>query len=230
MAPDRPSPLLAPFPVAAVVAAVAVALAFATVLRSAFVRYLSPMGAPRARPLAPLPLAIALLLSLGLLPAAAHASLENDRYDGNIFALYAGNGSLVPPRSTLAQALEAHRTSVLVFYLDDSSVSKRFAPVVSELQRQWGNRIDLIPLVSDPLQGRPEQGPTDPAHYWKGVIPQVVVVDGDGRVRFDAAGSMELAAIDAAISEATGLPLPAGQRAGATISINELNSEVLSQP
>lgn len=239
MAPDRPSPLLAPFPVAAVgfaaaiaaaavAFAVAVALAFATVLRSALVRCQSLMGAPRARSLAPLTLA--LLLSLSLLPAAAHASLENDRYDGNIFALYAGNGSLVPPRSTLAQALEAHRTSVLVFYLDDSSVSKRFAPVVSELQRQWGNRIDLIPLVSDPLQGRPEQGLTDPAHYWKGVIPQVVVVDGDGRVRFDAAGSMELAAIDAAISEATGLPLPAGQRAGATISINELNSEVLSQP
>ena len=233
MAPDRPSPLLAPSLVAAVVAAVAVAFAVsvsvsvATVVRSAFVRCLNLMGAQRARSLAPL--ALALLLSLSLLPAAAHASLENDRFDGNIFSLYAGNGSLVPPRSTLAQALGSHRTAVLVFYLDDSSVSKRFAPVVSELQRQWGNRIDLIPLVTDPLQGRPEMGPTDPAHYWKGEIP-VVVVDGDGRVRFDAAGSMELAAIDAAISEATGLPLPAGQRAGATISINELNSEVLSQP
>ena len=234
MAPDCPSPLLAPSLVAAVVAAVSVAfavsvaVAFATVVRSAFVRCLNLMGAPRARSLAPL--ALALLLSLSLLPGAAHASLENDRFDGNIFSLYAGNGSLVPPRSTLAQALGSHRTAVLVFYLDDSSVSKRFAPVVSELQRQWGNRIDLIPLVTDPLQGRPEKGPTDPAHYWKGEIPQVVVVDGDGRVRFDAAGSMELAAIDAAISEATGLPLPAGQRAGATISINELNSEVLSQP
>ena len=224
MAPDRPSPLLAPLLVAAVVAAVA----FATVLRSAFVRCQSPRHAPRARSLAPL--ALALLLSLSLLPGAAHASLENDRFDGNIFSLYAGNGSLVPPRSTLAQALGSHRTAVLVFYLDDSSVSKRFAPVVSELQRQWGNSIDLIPLVTDPLQGRPERGPTDPAHYWKGEIPQVVVVDGDGRVRFDAAGSMELAAIDAAISEATGLPLPAGERAGATISINELNREVLNQP
>jgi hypothetical protein len=216
--------LLAPLLVAAVVATVA----FATVLRSAFVRCQSPRHAPRTLSLAPLTLA--LLLSLSLLPGAAHASLENDRFDGNIFSLYAGNGSLVPPRSTLAQALGSHRTAVLVFYLDDSSVSKRFAPVVSELQRQWGNSIDLIPLVTDPLQGRPEQGPTDPAHYWKGEIPQVVVVDGDGRVRFDAAGSMELAAIDAAISEATGLPLPAGERAGATISINELNREVLNQP
>jgi hypothetical protein len=162
--------------------------------------------------------------------SAAHASLENDRYDGNIFALYAGNGSLVPPRSSLAQALASQRTAVLVFYLDDSSASKRFAPLVSELQRQWGNRIDLIPLVTDPLQGRADQGASDPAHYWKGEIPQVVVLDGEGRIRLDASGAVALAAIDAAISEATGLPLPAGGRSAGTVSINELNSEVVSQP
>ena len=45
------------------------------------------------------------LLLVGLLawPMGAWASLDNDRYDGNIFALYAGNGSLVPPRITLAE-------------------------------------------------------------------------------------------------------------------------------
>jgi hypothetical protein len=199
------------------------------------------MGPARPTPLPPRPpfaallrLAISLSLTLAIvltwLPGPAAASLENDHYDGNIFALYAGNGSLVPPRSTLAQALEAHRTAVLVFYLDDSSVSKRFAPVVSELQRLWGNRIDLIPLVSDPLQGRPEQGPADPAHYWTGVIPQVVVIDGDGRVRFDANGAVPVGAIDKAISEATGLPLPAGARSAGTVSINELNREVVNEP
>ena len=41
------------------------------------------------------------------------------------------------------------RVAVVIYYLDDSSVSKRFAPVVSELQRQWGNSIELIPLVTD---------------------------------------------------------------------------------
>ena len=210
MAPDRPSPLPAPSPAPPT----AFRPLFGTVVASLWRAALS----------------LALLLGLTLGPSAAHASLENDRYDGNIFALYAGNGSLVPPRSSLAQALEAHRTAVLVFYLDDSSVSKRFAPVVSELQRQWGNRIDLIPLVTDPLQGRPDKGSTDPAHYWTGVIPQVVVIDGDGRVRYDAAGTMEVAAIDAAISDATGLALAAGERSGATVSINELNREVLSQP
>jgi streptogramin lyase len=177
-----------------------------------------------------LALCLTLAVALTWLPGPATASLENDRYDGNIFALYAGNGSLVPPRSSLAQALEAHRTAVLVFYLDDSSVSKRFAPVVSELQRLWGNRIDLIPLVTDPLQGRPEQGPSDPAHYWKGVIPQVVVIDGDGKVRLDASGQVAVAAIDQAISEATGLPLPAGARSSGSVSINELNSELVTEP
>ena len=79
-------------------------------------------------------------------PASAWAGLNDDRYDGNIFALYAGNGSLVPPRSTLAEARAEGRVAVVVYYLDDSSVSKRFAPVVSELQRQWGNSIELGPI------------------------------------------------------------------------------------
>jgi hypothetical protein len=29
----------------------------------------------------------------------AYAGLNDDHYDGNIFALYAGNGSIVPPES-----------------------------------------------------------------------------------------------------------------------------------
>jgi hypothetical protein len=171
-----------------------------------------------------------LLLLGGLIgtPGPAHAGLHDDHYDGNIFALYAGNGSLVPPRSSLEQALADHRVTVLVFYLDDSAVSKEFAPVVSEIQRLWGNAVELIPLVTDPLQNRGDAGPTDPAHYWKGEIPQVVVLGPDGRVRFEASGAVEVEAIDAALSRATGLPLPAGARAGATRSFNELNSEVVA--
>lgn len=161
-------------------------------------------------------------------PAAAWASLSDDRYDGNIFALYAGNGSLVPPRSTLAQARTDGRVAVLIFYLDDSSVSKRFAPVVSELQRRWGNAIELIPLVTDPLQNRPLEGPQDPASYWKGSIPQVVVIDGAGKVVFDDSGALSIDAIDGAISSATGIPLAPGGGTGTTVSFNELNSEVVS--
>lgn len=156
-------------------------------------------------------------------PSLAWASLENDRYDGNIYALYAGNGSLVPPRLSLAEAMGAHRVTLLVYYLDDSSVSKRFAGVVSELQRVWGNSIELIPLVTDPLQGRADGGPTDPLHYWRGVIPQVVVLGTDGSVLFEAAGQVDIDSIHGALSQATGLPLPPVRSERSVASFNELN-------
>lgn len=182
------------------------------------------MRRPALRWLAGLLLALLLVLP-GATPA--WAGLDDDRYDGNIFALYAGNGSLVPPRSTLAEARADGRVAVVIYYLDDSSVSKRFAPVVSELQRQWGNSIELIPLVTDPLQERRSEGTDDPATYWKGTIPQVVVFDRGGKVVFDASGAVSAGAINAAISRATGIPLAPGAESLATESFNELNAEVV---
>ncbi len=164
--------------------------------------------------------------ALGLGGAPAWASLDNDRYDGNIFALYAGNGSLVPPQTTLAEALARKEVVVMVFYLDDNSASKRFAPVVSELQRLWGNRIALLPLVTDPLQNRPVQGASDPAHYWTGAIPQVVVLDNQGGVIFDHTGPVDLGALNTVLSDATGIPLAPGNGGGSIVSFNELNSEI----
>ncbi len=170
------------------------------------------------------PLLLACLIA-GAQPVGA--SLTNDRYDGNIYALYAGNGSLVPPRNSLAATMAEHRVAVLIYYLDDSAVSKQFAPVVSELQRIWGNSIELIPLVTDPLQGRQALGPTDPAHYWKGEIPQVVVIDTGGKVSFEASGQVSVDAINSAVSRATGIALAPGTGSSATESFNELNSEVV---
>jgi hypothetical protein len=179
-----------------------------------------------------------ILLLLGLLLAAglvglgsrpAQASLTSNSYDGNIYALYAGNGSLVPPRSSLAQALADHRTTVVVYYLDDDASSKQFAPVVSELQRLWGNSIELIPLVTDPLQNRPDRGPTDPAHYWHGRIPQLVVFNPDGKVLLDAEGQVGLDTINDAVSQATGITIPEEFRRSTTVSINELNAEMVRQ-
>ncbi|MCP9887422.1 thylakoid membrane photosystem I accumulation factor [Cyanobium sp. ATX 6A2] len=177
----------------------------------------------------PLAVVLSLLLLLSVVMAPpARAALDTDTYDGNIYALYAGNGSLVPPRSSLAEALAKGRTVVVVYYLDDDASSKRFAPVVSELQRLWGNTIELIPLVTDPLQNRPDSGTGDPAHYWRGTTPQVVVLAGDGRVLLDAEGQVDLGAINEAVSEATGIVLPEAFRGGgSTMSINELNAEVV---
>jgi hypothetical protein len=191
---------------------------------------------PRGRQSAGLGAALALVLALGCLltsllgaAPAALASLTNNNYDGNIYALYAGNGSLVPPRSTLEQALADQRPAVIVYYLDDDASSKQFSPVVSELQRLWGNSVELIPLVTDPLQNRSEEGPADPAHYWHGHTPQVVVLDGKGQLLLDAEGQVSLNAINDAISQATGIAIPESFRNSTTVSINELNAEVVSR-
>jgi hypothetical protein len=182
------------------------------------------MMAPPARWIRARALVVLLfLVALLAWPTGAWASLDNDRYDGNIFALYAGNGSLVPPRLTLEEALADHRVTLMVFYLDDSAVSKRFAGVVSELQRVWGNSIELMPLVTDPLQGRVDGGPTDPLHYWRGLIPQVVVLGQEGQVVLDAPGQVEIDTIHAALSRATGLPLPPSSSERRMTSFNELN-------
>ncbi len=189
----------------------------------------APRALPGRRSLTALLSLLVVLLAMVLAPPIAQASLTNNTYDGNIYALYAGNGSLVPPRSSLGQALAEHRSAVVVYYLDDDTSSKQFAPSVSELQRLWGNNIELIPLVTDPLQNRPDQGPSDPAHYWHGHIPQVVVFSPEGRVLLDQEGQVPLDTINDAISEATGITIPEEFRRSTTVSINELNAEVVRQ-
>ncbi len=172
---------------------------------------------------------LVLILMLRLAVCPAQASLTSNSFDGNIYALYAGNGSLVPPRSSLAQAFRDQRPAVVVYYLDDDAASKQFAAVVSELQRLWNRNIELIPLVTDPLQNRADTGPSDPAHYWHGQVPQVVVFDSQATVIFDEQGAVDVDAINAAISLATGIPLPDGGTRSSTQSFNELNSEVVSR-
>jgi hypothetical protein len=173
---------------------------------------------------------LSLCLALLLLVSPAAAARDSDSYDGNIYALYAGNGSLVPPVTTLADTLESGRTGVIVFYLDDSADCKRFAPVVSELQRLWTRSIDLMPLNIDPLQGREANGPSDPASYWNGTIPQVVVIAPDGRVVLDRDGQVPLQMINTAISEATGLPAPDERSINPGGTFNEVNIEVEVNP
>ena len=176
-----------------------------------------------------LPRVLCCVVALLLLVSPAQAILNDDNYDGNIYALYAGNGSLVPPANTLEDTLSDQRTAVIVYYLDDSAVSKRFAPVVSELQRLWGRGIDLLPLTIDPLQGRQPTGAADPASYWRGQIPQVVVIDPNGEVVFDQEGQVSLGSINDAISRATGLPAPELPAINQEGSFNEVNIEVTTR-
>ena len=152
-----------------------------------------------------------------------YGSRISDSYDGNIFPIYAGNGSLVPPQSTLSESLKNERTSVLVFYLDDSATSKQFAPVVSGIKLLWSSSVDLIPLSIDELDNDDKKSFIDPGYYWHGKIPQTVILDGKGNVLLDQEGQVSFDEINDAISKGTGLEKPDFDLT--VKSFNEYNSE-----
>ena len=152
-----------------------------------------------------------------------YSARDTDSYDGNIYPIYAGNGSLVPPSSTLSESLKNDRTSVLVFYLDDSATSKQFAPVVSGIKLLWSSSIDLIPLSIDEIDNGEKKTPKDPGFYWHGKIPQTVILDGKANVLLDQEGQVSFDEINDAISKGTGLKKP---DFNLTVkSFNEYNSE-----
>ncbi|HJN33137.1 MAG TPA: thylakoid membrane photosystem I accumulation factor [Prochlorococcus sp.] len=172
------------------------------------------------------------LLSLGLtillMVSPAHAIRDDDNYDGNIFPIYAGNGSLGYGQGpSLSESLRQKRTSVLVFYLDDSAVSKAYSPVVSAIQLIWGNAIDLILNTTDEFQGRTSNDPQEASYYWHGRIPQVVVIDGQGEILLDQEGQVSLDEINDVISATTGLSKPTDSLK--IDSFNEYNSFVVKE-
>ena len=98
------------------------------------------------------------VLSFCLIVLPVQAARDTDSYDGNIFALYAGNGSLVPPAVSLAESQAAGRTSVIVYYLDDSSTSKTFSGAVSELDDVWAEGKQLHEACHVVAAGQAEAG------------------------------------------------------------------------
>ena len=153
----------------------------------------------------------------------AYSARDTNSYDGNIFPIYAGNGSLVPPQSSLSESLKNERTSVLVFYLDDSSTSKQFAPVVSGIKLLWSSSIDLIPISIDEIDNNNIKTLTQPGFYWHGNIPQIVILDGKGNILLDKDGQISFNEINEAITKATGLKKPDFDLT--VKSFNEYNSE-----
>ncbi|AIQ96977.1 hypothetical protein EW15_0885 [Prochlorococcus sp. MIT 0801] len=164
-----------------------------------------------------------LLILFFLFVNPVYSARDTDSYDGNIYPIYAGNGSLVPPQSTLSESLKNERTSVLVFYLDDSSASKQFAPVVSGIKLLWSSSVDVIPLSIDELDNDDKKFITDPAYYWHGKIPQTVILDGKGNVLLDQEGQVSFDSINDAITKGTGLKKPDFDLT--VKSFNEYNSE-----
>jgi len=167
-----------------------------------------------------------LIALIFLSPYKANAYRDTDSYDGNIFPIYAGNGAIVPPKTTLKDSLNNKRVSVLFFYLDDSSDSKAMSPVISGLDLIWRENIDIIALTTDELQNEEKSDlPTEPNFYWNGLIPQTIILDSNGQIKFDKNGMADFGEINKIISKSTGIEID--KNSSFTVeAFNEYNSTI----
>ncbi|NJM69495.1 MAG: thioredoxin family protein [Scytonema sp. RU_4_4] len=157
---------------------------------------------------------------------SAFAEINNDRYDGNIFVVYAGNGSLIPPKETLAKALAEHKPTLLAFYVDDSSDCKKYAIVVSTVQEYYGRVAEVIPVNVDSILSEKTYNSTEPGYYYSGGVPQVVVFNQSGEVVLNKKGQVPFEEIDDKFRDVFDLlprseSVPLKRR-----SFNEFNSEL----
>jgi hypothetical protein len=157
----------------------------------------------------------------------SHADINSDRYDGNIFVVYAGNGSLVPPKLTLKQSLEKNIPAIIVYYLDDNSDSKQFALLVSRLQEFYGRAASIMPISVDTIPPNKKYLKDELGYYYRGAIPQTVVLDQQGKKVFDEIGQIEYDAVDDVLRKLFDL-LPRSESVELKRrTFNEFNSELV---
>lgn len=157
----------------------------------------------------------------------AVAGINDDRYEGNIFILFAGNGSLVPPRISLAESLKRKMPAIIVFYVDDSSDCKQFSGVVSRMQEFYGRAASIIPISVDSLT-QSKYTPTEPGYYYEGAVPQTIILDRQGKVVYNGKGQVPYEEVDDVLREVFDL-LPRSE--SVTLkrrSFNEFNSELVN--
>lgn len=166
------------------------------------------------------------LMSLLSLVPPAFAALNDDRYDGNIYMIYAGNGSLVPSKVTLADSLKQGKPAILVFYVDDSSDCKQYSIIVSRLQEFYGRAATIIPVAIDALPIKSNYSPTEPGYYYNGFVPQTVILDGKGKVVFNEKGQVPYEKMDDVLRKVFDL-LPRSESVELKRRpINEFNAEL----
>ncbi|GIR75031.1 MAG: hypothetical protein CM15mP77_1880 [Synechococcus sp.] len=154
-----------------------------------------------------LPRLLCCVLALLMLVSPAQAVLNDDSYDGNIYALYAGNGSLVPPANTLGDTWRSSAPPSSSTFLDDSAVSKRLPLSCRNCSASGAAASICCPSPS--THCRVVSPPALPIRLLLArADSQVVVIDPKGDVVFDQDGQVALVAINEAISQATGLPAP----------------------
>ena len=187
------------------------------------------------RPLSLVIVGVLVVVSLWSAPAMAQpvswtiAGLTDDDYDGNIFSLYAGNGSIVPPRYSLAQSFQQGKPTMLFFYVDDSSDSKAFASVISQLQEPYGRAANFIAIAADSIPVKDSYEPNEPGYYFKNAVPQTVIFDVEGSPVFNEIGQIPYEEIDDKLRQVFDL-LPREESAELRRRpINEVNSELVPE-
>lgn len=164
------------------------------------------------------------LVLLGQSPVLA--ALNDDRYDGEIFTLYAGNGSLVPPKFTLAESLQRKRPVLMVLYIDDSRDCKQYTTVVSRLQAFYGRAADFLPIRVDSIPQKASYQPNEPGYYYTDLVPQTVLFDANGKVVLNEKGVTAFEKIDDKFREVFDL-LPRSESAELRRRpLNEVNTEL----
>ena len=175
-----------------------------------------------------LTLMLTLVLTLGLgFSQTAWASIDDDRLDGNIFVVYAGNGSLVPPRLSLTESFARKLPVILVYYLDDNSDCKQYAFIVSRLQEFYGRAASIVPVSVDSILPQSSYPKNDPGYYYQGVIPQTVILDQKGKMIFNGKGQIKFEVMDDILRNLFNL-LPRSESVQLKQkTFNEFNSELV---
>ena len=170
-----------------------------------------------------------LLISLSwFLSAPAWAGINDDKYEGNIYILYAGNGSLVPPRLSLSQSLQREMPTVLVYYVDDSKDCKQFSVVVSRIQEFYGRAANIMPITIDSLPLKANFSLEEPGYYYEEAVPQTVILNQEGKVVFNEQGQVPYEKIDDKLREVFNL-LPRSESVELKLrNFNEFNSELVN--
>ena len=91
-------------------------------------------------------------------------------------------------------------------------------------RQRWGRVTEVIALPSDPYSVDSKAPLSDPSHFWRGTVPQLLVLSSEGKVLYDVDGRMDVSKIEQALSDATGIALPDDQAERSNTSFNEINS------
>ncbi len=165
-----------------------------------------------------------LVASFSIWISPASATIDDDRYEGNIYILFGGNGSLVPPRMDLATSLKREKPAILVFYVDDSSDCKQFSIEVTRLQEFYGRAASIIPVTVDSFIDKDQYTPEEPAYYYSGVVPETVILDQKGKVVYDGKGQVPYEEMDDVLREVFDLLPRSESQVLKRRSFNEFNS------